>query len=47
LLRWTGASDAYFYCAAAINLVAAGLWVAMRERGADHRFPWSANRGAG
>jgi ACS family glucarate transporter-like MFS transporter len=32
LLRWTGASDAYFYCAAAINLVAAGLWVAMRER---------------
>jgi ACS family glucarate transporter-like MFS transporter len=32
LLRWTGASDAYFYCAAAINLVAAGLWMAMRER---------------
>src|ERR1035441_8638841 len=26
LLRWTGASDAYFYCAAAINLLAAGLW---------------------
>jgi ACS family glucarate transporter-like MFS transporter len=32
LLRWTGASDAYFYCAAAINLLAAGLWMAMRER---------------
>src|ERR1039458_6718206 len=32
VLRWTGASDAYFYCAAAINLLAAGLWMAMRER---------------
>ena len=32
LLRWTSSSDTYFYCAAAINLVAALSWVAMRER---------------
>jgi len=32
LLRWTGSSAAYFYCAALINVLAALLWVGMRER---------------
>jgi ACS family glucarate transporter-like MFS transporter len=32
LLRWTGSSDAYFYCAAAINVLAALLWIGMRQR---------------
>ncbi len=31
LLRWTASSDTYFYCAAAINLIAALLWLAMRR----------------
>jgi MFS transporter, ACS family, glucarate transporter len=32
LLRWTGGAAAYFYCAAAINVLAALLWVGMRDR---------------
>jgi MFS transporter, ACS family, glucarate transporter len=32
LLRWTGRPAAYFYAAAAMNVIAALLWVAMRER---------------
>ena len=32
LLRWTGSSAAYFYSAAFINVLAALLWVSMRER---------------
>jgi hypothetical protein len=32
LLRWTGGSAAYFYCAAVINVFAALLWLGMRER---------------
>lgn len=36
LLRWTGSSDAYFYCAAAINVLAALLWIGMRQRNRMH-----------
>jgi ACS family glucarate transporter-like MFS transporter len=32
LLHWTASSKTYFYCAAAINLLAALLWVGMREK---------------
>jgi ACS family glucarate transporter-like MFS transporter len=32
LLRWTGGASAYFYCAAAINVLAALLWVGMRDK---------------
>jgi ACS family glucarate transporter-like MFS transporter len=31
LFRWTGTSNAYFYCAAAINVLAALLWLSMRQ----------------
>ncbi|MGA2115841.1 MAG: MFS transporter [Bryobacteraceae bacterium] len=31
LLRWTGSSAAYFYCAAFVNILAALLWWSLRE----------------
>jgi ACS family glucarate transporter-like MFS transporter len=32
LFRWTGRSDIFFYCAGAINLCAALLWLTMRDQ---------------
>jgi ACS family glucarate transporter-like MFS transporter len=32
LFRWTGRSDTFFYCAAAINLFAAFLWLSLRGK---------------
>jgi ACS family glucarate transporter-like MFS transporter len=32
LFRWTGRSDTFFYCAAAINLCAAFLWLTLNDR---------------
>ena len=32
LYRWTGRSDTFFYCAAAINLLAALLWLTLSDR---------------
>ena len=32
LFRWTGRADAYFYCAAVINVCAALAWIHMRRR---------------
>src|ERR1035437_5689809 len=32
LFRWTGRSDTFFYCAGAINLCAAALWLTLSDR---------------